>query len=114
MEWRVEHRPSYSLLKVVLEPGESLTAEADAMVLMKGELEIKTHTGGDLFRGLMRALAGSESVFLNTYIARSRAEIWLAPSMPGDISYIELRGDEWIVQDSSYLAHHGDVDIGIA
>ncbi|RLG86181.1 MAG: TIGR00266 family protein, partial [Thermoprotei archaeon] len=34
MEWKIEHKPSYSLLKVFLEPRESVTAEAGAMVMM--------------------------------------------------------------------------------
>ena len=113
MDWRVDYRPSYSLLKVVLEPGEEVTSEAGAMVLYKGDIEIKTHTGG-LMKGILRALAGTESLFLNTYIARSRSEIWFAPALPGDISYVPLHSDGWIIQDSSYLAHHGDIDIGIA
>ncbi|RLE99435.1 MAG: TIGR00266 family protein, partial [Thermoprotei archaeon] len=49
-----------------------------------------------------------------TYRARSKAEVWFAPSLPGDILYIPLNGDSWIVQDSSYLAHHGDIEVGIA
>jgi len=113
LEWKVEHKPSYSLLKVSLEPGESVTAEAGAMVMMRGDIDIRTHTGG-ILRGLMRAVAGTEALFLNTYIARSRSELWFAPSLPGDIDYIEMKGDEWIVQDSSYLAHHGDIEVSVA
>ncbi len=114
MKWSIEHRPSYSLLKVYLEPGESVTAEAGAMALMKGDIEVKTHTGGGLLKAFMRAIGGTETLFLNTYTARSRAEVWFVPSLPGDITAIELRGDEWIVQDASYLAHYGDIDIGVA
>lgn len=113
VEWKIEHKPSYSLLKVYLEPRETITAEAGAMVMMRGDLEIKTHTGG-IMRGFLRAIAGTEALFLNTYIARSRSELWFAPSLPGDIDFIKLQGDEWIVQDSSYLAHYGDVEVGVA
>ncbi len=115
MKWEVEFKPSYSILKVYLEPGESVTAEPGAMVLYKGSIDIRTHTGGGLFKGLTRALLGGESVFLNTFTARGgRGEVWFAPSLPGDIVYYELKGEELIVQDTSYLAHHGDVDIGVA
>lgn len=113
MEWKVEHRPAYSLLKVKLNPGESVTSEAGAMVMYKGGVEIKTGTGG-LLKGLLRTVAGTESLFLNTYIAHTQAEIWFAPSLPGDIMYIPLKGESWIIQDSSYLAHHGEVDISVA
>ena len=51
---------------------------------------------------------------MNTFIARSDSEIWLVPGMPGDIEYVPLRGGSWIVQDMSYLAHHGDVKVSVA
>ncbi len=114
MKWCVECKPAYSLLKVRLEPSESVTAEAGAMVLIRGDVEIKTHTGGGFLRGLLRALAAGETVFLNTYVARSPSELWFAPSVPGDIEFIELNGDEWIIQDTSYLAHYGNVELGVA
>ncbi|NPA97359.1 MAG: TIGR00266 family protein [Crenarchaeota archaeon] len=113
MEWRIEDRPSYSVLKVYLSPGESVTAQAGAMLLVKGSVDVKTRTGGFL-RALMRAALGGESLFLNTYIARDRAEIWFVPNVPGDITYIDLGGEPWILQDSSYLAHHGEVSISVA
>jgi len=113
MKWRVDFGPAYSLLKVYLEPGEAVTSEAGAMVMYKGDVEVKTHTGGGLLKGVLRAVAGTESLFLNTYRARSPAEVWFAPRVPGDISYIELKGDSWIIQDSSYLAHHGNIDISV-
>ena len=114
MEYTIDQRPSYSILKIKLEPGESVISEAGAMVLFKGDIEIGTHTGGGLLKGLMRGILGTEAVFMNTYRARSKAEIWFAPTLPGDIRYIPLHGDSWIVQDMSYLAHHGDVDVSIA
>ncbi|RLF04384.1 MAG: TIGR00266 family protein [Thermoprotei archaeon] len=113
MEWKAEHGPAYTLLKVWLEPGEAVVAEPGAMVLYRGDVEIRTSSGGVL-QGLLRAVAASEHFFLNTYVARSRAELWFAPEMPGDISYIPLKGGSWVVQDTSYLAHHGDVSVSIA
>ncbi|RJS89483.1 TIGR00266 family protein [Candidatus Bathyarchaeota archaeon] len=114
MKWEVEYSPAYSLLKVQLEPGEELTSEAGAMVLFRGNLEIKTHTGGGLLKGLLRGIAGTEAVFLNTYRAKSLAEVLLAPSLPGDIAYIPLEDGSYVVQDSAYLAHIGDVDVEVA
>jgi len=114
LKWKVEYSPAYSLLKVELEPGEELTSEAGAMVLFKGDLEIKTHTGGGILKGLLRGIAGTEAVFFNTYRARGQAEVWLAPALPGDIHYVPLEGDSYVVQDSSFLAYKGDVDVSVA
>ncbi len=111
MEWEKIFSPSYTLLKIELEPGESITSEGGAFVYGKGNYEIKTHTGG-IGKGILRAIAGGESLFLNTYIARERCEIGLAPYLPGDIEVLEVNG-EMLVQDSSYLAHAGDLEVSI-
>ena len=113
MKWDVTCKPSYSLLKVELEPGETVTAEPGAMVYMKGDIEIKTSSGG-ILKGIMRSMLGGESFWLNTYRARSPAEIWFAPSLPGDIEALNIDGKGLIIQDTSYLAHHGDISIGTA
>jgi len=114
MQWDIICKPSYSLLKVVLDPGESITAEPGAMVYMSHGVKVKTRTGG-LRSALLRSLLGGESLFLNTFYAKEESEVWLSPSLPGDISYIELDGTkDLIIQDTSYLAHHGDVKISIA
>ncbi len=113
MKWNVTCKPSYSLLKVELEPGETVTTEPGAMVYMKGDIEIKTSSGG-ILKGIMRSMLGGESFWLNTYRARSHAEIWFAPSLPGDIEALNIDGKGLIIQDTSYLAHHGDISIGTA
>ena len=115
MEWEVDKRPAYSILKVALEAGESVTAEPGAMVLMYGDVEVETSTYGGVVKGLMRKILGGESMFLNTFKARGTAEVWFAPSYPGDIEYVELHNSKGIiVQDTSYLAHHGNIDIDVA
>mgnify|MGYP000241630811 CR=1 FL=1 len=113
MKWEKVFAPSYSLLKIRLDPGESVKAEPGAMVLMKGDIDIKTGIEGGLLKGLGRKLLGGESLFMNTFIAKGPAEVWFAPPFPGDIGYIELKGSEIHIQDVAYLAHHGDVTIGV-
>ncbi len=114
MKWKVDYSPSYSILKIFLEPGEEVTAEAGAYVLHKGDVEIRTHTGGGLLKAFARAVFAGETVFVNTFIARSNAELWFAPGVPGDIIYVPLQNQQLIIQDTSYLAHHGNIDLGIA
>lgn len=111
MKWDIKASPAYSILKIDLNSGESITAEGRAFVAGSGDYEIKTHTGGVL-KAFARAVAGGESMFLNTFVARSPSTIWLAPSLPGDIKYLSLNG-ELVVQDMSYLASHGNVNISV-
>ena len=111
MEYKIEYRPSFALLKVSLSPGETITVEAGSYMLHKGEVEIQTKTGG-LLKGLARSLLGGESMFMNTFVARSPSEIWIAPSVMGDIIEVDLNGTLY-VQDMSYLAHTGDIDVTV-
>ncbi len=88
-------------------------AEPGAMLLMRGPVEVSTSSLG-VMRGLLRALLGGESFFLNTFRAQGQAEVWLAPSAPGDIRYLPLEGNGYVLQDTAYLAHHGQVEVGVA
>lgn len=104
-------KPAYTALKVLLEPGESITAEAGAMLAMEGDTQVETRTAGGALKGLIRKFTVGETLFLNTFKASFRGGIvWLAPAVPGDVEYIELKGGGLIVQDYSYLAHHGSID----
>ncbi|MCS7253840.1 MAG: TIGR00266 family protein [Armatimonadota bacterium] len=114
MRWEVSNRPSYSLLKISLEPGEALVAEPGAMVLYRGAVLIDTGARGGIAAALLRSMFGGESLFLNTFRAEGESEVWLAPNLPGDIHYLPLDGNGYIIQQGSYLAHHGDAEIGIA
>ncbi len=114
MRWEVSHRPAYALLKVSLEAGEEVVAQPGAMMLMQGDVAVDTGLRGGLISSLLRSVFGGESVFLNTFRARGPAEVWFAPTAPGDIHYLPLEGNSYVVQDSAYLAHHGEVTLDVA
>lgn len=105
MEIHIEHGKAYATARVELAPGDSLKAEAGAMLAMRGDIDMKTASGG-IVRGLKRAMLGGESFFQNTYTARGAGTLWLAPPLPGDVRHVEMVGVPLIVQDGSYLASH--------
>ena len=113
MRVTIEHSDSYATARVDLAPGESVKAEAGAMLAMKGDIDMQTSSGG-IMRGLKRAVMGGESFFQNTYTARSAGTVWFAPPMPGDVRHIPLAGVPLIVQDGSYLASHPSVIVDTA
>lgn len=69
MEHEILYRPSYSLLRVNLRQGESIAAEAGAMVSMSSGIEIETRARGGVFGALKRSVLGGESFFINTFHA---------------------------------------------
>jgi uncharacterized protein (TIGR00266 family) len=105
MEVKIQHRPSYSLAVVKLDPGEVIRVEAGAMVSMSPGIRLETKVAGGLLASLKRSILGGESFFINDYRApREGGEITLAPVLPGDMVVRELRGETLLVQSGSYVA----------
>ena len=111
MRHEVLYRPSYSLLRVTLEQGESVAAESGAMVSMSDSIEIKTKARGGVFRALKRSVLGGESFFVNTFHASAPGEVTLAPPLPGDIQALELSGNSYYAQSGAYVASSPDVHV---
>jgi uncharacterized protein (TIGR00266 family) len=104
MKYNVLYRPVYSLLEVELQQGESICAEAGAMVTMSPQIEIQTNARGGILSSLKRSVLGGESFFQNTYTSRAGPGIvTFAPSYMGDVEHIPMAG-EWFVQSGAYLA----------
>ena len=105
MRTSIEFDPSYSLLTVELDPGESVKAETGAMVAQAG-VDMKTGMGGGGLFGGIRRMIGGESFFLNTFTGEgSGGWVSLAPPSPGDIGSFELQpGTNLFIQSSSFLA----------
>jgi uncharacterized protein (TIGR00266 family) len=110
-QWEVLHQPSFALAVLHLQAEQSIQAEAGAMVSMSGNIELQSQMKGGLLGALKRA-AGGESAFISTFTARGGpGEVTLAPGAPGDIAGIELSGQPFFVQSSSYLA--GDASLTV-
>jgi uncharacterized protein (TIGR00266 family) len=115
MNINIQMKPGCSVAGVQLEPGEAITTEAGAMIAMSNDISITTTThtrnSGGIMRGIRRMLSG-ESFFINHFTAgRNGGEIFLAPTLHGDMFVKELHGDKLIVQAGSYLASERNVDI---
>ena len=109
----IEYAPSFSLLTVELNTGESIKAEAGSMVALQG-VSMRTGMGGGLLSGLKRMVVG-ESFFLNNFRGDSNdAWVSLAPATPGDIRSFDLRpGDNLYIQNGAFLACTADVQTDV-
>ena len=105
MKHEILYKPSYSLAVLDMERGEEIVAESGAMVSMSPGISIETSTrGGGLLGGLARKFLTNESFFLNTFHADEPGEITLAPPLPGDVFYMDMRNQTLMVQSGSYMA----------
>ncbi len=111
MEHEILYRPSYSLLRIQLERGETVSAEAGAMVSMSSGIKMETSMKGGLLSGLKRSVLGGESFFVNTFRAEEPGEVTFAPSLPGDIYGAELKGGTLYAQSGAYMASSPEIEV---
>ncbi|NIM63074.1 MAG: TIGR00266 family protein, partial [Acidobacteria bacterium] len=113
MRINVEHRPAYALGIIDLAAGETLKAETGAMVSMTSNVQVESGMQGGLLKSAMRKVLGGESFFVNTFTSTGGpGQVTVAPSLPGDITSLEVQGDLY-VQSGSYLAGAPSVDTDI-
>ena len=111
LDYEILYKPSYCLLRVKLGGGEAISAEAGAMVAMSDGIEIETKMKGGFFGALKRSVLGGESFFINTFRARKPGEVLFAPSLPGDIYAIELKGETVYAQSGAYIASSPEIEV---
>jgi uncharacterized protein (TIGR00266 family) len=110
MEHEISYSPSFSLLTVSLDVGESLRAESGAMVSHDTSIEMETNATGGFLKSLRRSFGG-ESFFQNTFRATTPGEVQFAPPLPGDIVYRELENESVYLQSTSYIAGDENLDV---
>jgi uncharacterized protein (TIGR00266 family) len=121
MKHAIEHGPAFAWLRVQLEAGESIFAEAGAMVMRSPQLDMQTRLNAGRSVGvwaqiyaflvaLMRKFLGGETLFINEFSGPSGGDVVLAPTVSGAIVHERMDGQRrLIVQSGSYLASTGDV-----
>ncbi|MCD6560044.1 MAG: TIGR00266 family protein [Palaeococcus sp.] len=111
MKYEILHRPSFSLVEVELEDGETVQAEAGAMVHMSPNIKLETKAKGGIFGALKRSMLAGESFFINKFRAEGgRGVVGFAPPYMGDIEVFELDGTLY-AQSGAFLASSENVDI---
>ena len=110
----MDYKVNGSLLPYVecnLKKGESISAEAGAMLYMNPKIEYKVKSGG-IKKMFGRAFTG-ESMFLSKFTAtEDDSKISFSSSFPGEILAVEVTPDKsYIVQKSAYLASEDGVEL---
>jgi len=112
MQTEILYRPSFSMTRVQLQPGEEIRVEAGSMVSMSAGVTVETKMQGGFLKSLTRSVLGGESFFVNTYKAPAEGgEINLAPALPGDMFVLELSNDTMLVQSGAFVASALTVEI---
>lgn len=115
MKVDIDGKPAFGHLKVLLEPGESVVAEAGAMASMHSKMEMKAKLNGGLFKGLIRKVLGGESLFVNHFTNNTDQDqkLILTQDTPGDMIEYELTGDKIFLQPGAYIASEPTVKLSV-
>jgi uncharacterized protein (TIGR00266 family) len=113
MDIEVKGRPSFAHLVLRLQPGDTVRAEAGAMVSRSAGIRPRAAFNGGFFKALLLRFLGGESLFVNWFEADAPGELVLTQTTPGDLTEIELRGQEICLTEGSLIAATKDVEIGV-
>ena len=111
MQYEIVKNPM-GLIEFTLNQGEKITAEAAAMVFIKGSIKTETRMRkGGFLKSLKAAAFGGESFFVNEFIAEEdNCKLGLTGNMLGDIEVIEVN-EEFIVQSGSFVGSTTDLTL---
>ncbi len=100
------------LIEFTLSKDEKVTAEAAAMVYIKGNIKTETKMRkGGFFKSLKAAALGGESFFINEFIAQEdNCKLGITGNMLGDIEVIKVE-EEFIVQSGAYVGSTGELTL---
>ncbi|MBN2207988.1 MAG: TIGR00266 family protein [Candidatus Coatesbacteria bacterium] len=97
-----------------LSRGQTVKAEAGAMMYMTDAIEMDTKMEGGLFGGIKRKIAG-ESLFMATFACQgSTGRIAFSSPYPGKILPLELTGQTLLCQRDAFLCSDTAIDVDIA
>lgn len=119
---QITHGPSFAMLRVDLAPGQTLIAEAGAMVARHQQIAMQVKMNASASAGFfavlkalliafIRKFIGGETFLVNHFSAPQPGSVWLAPSLSGQITHRRLNGETLVLSTGAYLAHVGDVNI---
>ena len=116
MKYEIKYEPSYAMLVVDLEAGESIVGEAGAMTYMTPNIEVQTRMRERSLLGTIGlSILGGQSFFVNDFVATGGpGQLALGAAPVGDIQVLKVEpGKGFIVQKSSYLANTDDIELDV-
>ena len=115
MKITVEGKPAFAYVNVLLDPGEKIVAESDAMSGMDCAVSMNVKLNGGFFGGLVRKFLGKESLFINHFSNPTdrQLKITLVQGTPGDIVEKHLNDESYCLQPGAYLASTEGVKLSL-
>lgn len=100
---------------ITLDPGEAVQAEPGALMFMEDDIDMGTSTGGGIFSGLKRKIAG-EKFFVTSFENEGDVprQVAFASEHPGNVKAIDLQGRTIFCQKDAFLCCARGVNVSVA
>ncbi|MGK7932158.1 MAG: TIGR00266 family protein [Microcystaceae cyanobacterium] len=107
---RIEHLPAYGSLVLTLKPNQKVLAQRSTMMGMDRGISYKSSVKEDWVKAIQKAL-GKNALSLEEFSTdKHKADLYLAPALPGAIQHYYVKDKRGlIVQSSSLLALSSNV-----
>lgn len=122
MRHEIAYGPSFGVLKVTLQRGDVLTAEAGSMVSRFPRVKMRTRINaprgagflgvlGAFVTALIRKMVAGESFMVNDFSCEDEGEVTLAPTFSGSVAVRRLTGGRILLTRGAFLACTGDLKL---
>lgn len=105
------------MVEIELDPGETVRAEAGAMMYLEDGIEMQTSTDGGVFRGLKRMITG-ESFFITSFLntGQGKRHAAFGAPYPGKVIPLDLTkvGGKFLCQKDAFLCAAKGIEIEVA
>jgi len=115
MKSEIKGSQAFSYVEVELAPGETVTAESDAMSSMDADVDLTASFNGGFFRGLLKKYLGGETLFISRFSNNTteNKRVTLVQPTPGEIRCISLKNEEFHLQPGAFLACSDGIRLGL-
>lgn len=118
----ITHGPSFAMLRADIQPGQTVVAEAGAMVARHNsvEMDVKMNSSRNagflgvmkaFFIALIRKVVGGETFFVNHFTCTQPGSVWIAPTLAGQVTHRQLQGETLTLSTGAFVAMSGNVDM---
>jgi uncharacterized protein (AIM24 family) len=88
--------------------GEMVRAESGALHYMRGRIEMTS--AAPSVGGFLKSVMTRENIFRPTY--QGTGEIFFGPPIFGEYEILDLAGEEWILEQGSYVCSDAAIEVG--
>lgn len=119
MEYSIDHGPTFSVLNLEMQEGESLRAEPKSMLCMSTGFDIKAIAGGQFEKtgavSSMKSFMTGESFFTTIYTAkRDQQKLTIAPEFNGEILPLDVSSSSYFLTQGAFLASTDQINIKVS